>query len=186
MRRLGWIIVLVVAVLVAAAAAAVVLVRPNLEDGRDEADARWTPLRPALIARYKALSGVATALHDAGAADRSVTRDLDATLTRWSRFALLGPKHTDPAAEVALANELEEQARRLRANMFASEKLKGNEALAAAVAAFDQATVPQPQVRAYNRAVRAYESDRSGFFEGLVADALGYESRPVLVVGTGA
>jgi hypothetical protein len=186
MRRLGWIVVLLVALVVAAAVAAVVLVRPGLEDGRDQVDARWAPLRPALITRYQALSGVAGALHDAGAADRSVTKDLDGALRRWNRYALLGPKHTDPAAEVQLANELEQLARRLRANLFASPKLKGNEALATAVTAFDQATVAQPRARAYNRAVRSYEADRSGFPESLVAEALGYDSRSVLVVGTDA
>ena len=68
-------------------------------------------------------------------------------------------------------------------NYIASEKLKSNDALRAAIDAFDQAVVPPPTVRAYNRAVRTYQDDRSGFFERLVAGALGYDSRPVLVVG---
>lgn len=185
MRRLRWIVVLVVVLLAAAAIAALLLVRPELQDGRDRVDARWSPLRPALIARYEALGGVSSALDDAGAADRSVTRDLDAALSSWEGYAVRGPKHTDPAAEVATANELEALARRVRANVFASAKLKGNEALAAALSAFDQATVPQPAVRAYNRAVDAYEGDRSGFLPSLVAGLLGYDSRSVLVVGTG-
>ena len=186
MRRLRWIVVLVVAVLAAAVIAALVLVRPGLEDARDRVDGRWTPLRPSLIARYDALDGVATALRDAGAGDRSVTTDLDTSLDRWGTYALRGPEHTDPGAEVVIANELEELARRVRGNLIASEKLKNDPALAGAVTAFDQAVVPQPSVRAYNQAVRAYEEDRSGFFEHLVANTLGYDSRPVLVVGTGA
>ena len=60
MRRLRWIVVLVVAVLAAAVIAALLLVRPDLDDGRSRVDARWTPLRPALIARYDVLDGVAT------------------------------------------------------------------------------------------------------------------------------
>jgi hypothetical protein len=54
------------------------------------------------------------------------------------------------------------------------------------VQAYDQAIVPEPAVQAYNRAVRAYEDDRSGFVERVVAGALGYESRAVLVPGAGA
>ncbi|HEY8216046.1 MAG TPA: hypothetical protein VIH82_02860 [Acidimicrobiia bacterium] len=184
MRRFRWIVVLAVALLVAAIVAALLLVRPGLEDGRDRADHRWTPLRPPLIARYEALDGVAAALADAGAADRAVTLDLRGALDRWHRYALRGPRHTDPAAEVTIANGLEELARRIRANMIASEKLRTNEPLTTALAAFDQAIVPARALRAYNRAVRAYEDDRSGFFEHLVAGALGYDARPVLVTGT--
>jgi hypothetical protein len=183
MRRFRWIVVLVVAVLVAAVVAAFVLVRPGLEDERGRVDARWTPLRPALITRYAKLDSVATALRDAGAGDRAVTADLDSLLARWNRFALLGPKHTNATSEATTANELEGLARRVRANYIASEKLKSNEALRAAIDAFDQAVVSPPAVKAYNRAVRTYEDDRSGFFERIVAGALGYDARPVLVVG---
>ena len=184
MRRFRWIAVLVIAVLVALVVAAVVLVRPGLEDDRDRVDARWTPLRPTLITRYAKLGSVATALRDAGAGDRAVTADLDTALDRWKRYALLGPKHTD-AAHGGDARERARGtcARRVRANYIASEKLKSNDALRAAIDAFDQAVVPPPTVRAYNRAVRTYQDDRSGFFERLVAGALGYDSRPVLVVG---
>jgi hypothetical protein len=186
MRRLRWIVVLVAALVLAAIVAALVFVRPGLEDGRDRVDARWAPLRPALIARYEALDGVATALADAGAGDRAVTTDLQRELGRWQRYALRGPKHTDPATEAAIANGLEELARRVLANMLGSQKLAANEGLQSALRAFDQAVVPEPEIRAYNRAVRSYEDDRSGFFERLVAGALGYDSRAVLVTGTGA
>jgi hypothetical protein len=186
MRRLRWIVVLVAVLLVVAVVAALVLVRPGLEDGRDRVDRGWTPLRPALIARYDALEDVATALADAGAADRAVTKDLERELARWQRYAVRGPKHTDPATEVAIANSLEELARRVLANLIASQRLRTNEPLQAALQAYDQAIVPEPEVRAYNRAVRAYEDDRSGFVERIVAGALGYDSRPVLVPGAGA
>lgn len=190
MRRLRW-IVLVVALLVAATIAAptiaaLLLVRPDLEDGRDRVDAEWAPLRPALIARYEALDGVVAALREAGAGERSVTTDLAGALDRWRAFALRGPRHTDPAAEVELANRLEELARRMRANLIGSERLKANDELAATVATYDQAVVPQPSVRSYNRAVRSYEDERSGFPARLLADVLGYESRPLVVIGMGA
>lgn len=184
MRRVRWIVVLVVAVLAAVVIAALLLVRPGLDDARNRVDARWTPIRPALIARYGALGTVAKALDDAGAGDRAVTIDLDAELARWDRFALRGPKHTDPGAEVAIANDLEGIARRVNANVFASARLQANQPLKDALQAFGVAVVPQPAIAAYNLAARAYEDDRTGFLSQIVADTLGYESRPVLLIGT--
>jgi len=183
MRRLRWILLLVVALVVAVVAAGAFLVRPGLEDSRDRVDARWTPLRPSLIARYEALGGVETAL-DAVAADRAVAKDLAAQLERWDELALNGPQHTDAGAEAIVANELEALARRVRANILASPRLGNDPALQEAMVAFDQAVVPPAAVDAYNRAVRAYEDERSGFFEGIVASVLGYETRPVLILGT--
>lgn len=182
MRRFRWIVVLLVAVLVAAIVAALVLVRPDLDDGRDRVDAAWVPLRPPLIARYDALRGVATALAEAGASERSVTADLAAALDRWERSALRGPRHTDPGAEATTANELEGLARRVRANLIVSTRLQGNQPLLDAMAGFDQAVVAPANVRAYNRAARAYEDDRSGFPNRLVADVLGYDPRAMLVI----
>ena len=49
---------------------------------------------------------------------------------------------------------------------------------------YDQAVVPPPTVTAYNRAAGVYEDERSGFFEGIVVGVLGYDSRPVLILGT--
>lgn len=186
MRRLRWIVVLVAVLLVVAVVAALLLVRPGLEDARDRVDRGWTPLRPALITRYDALDGVAAALAEAGAGDRAVTKDLERELARWQRYAVRGPKHTDPATEVAIANSLEELARRVLANLIASQRLRDSEPLQTALQSYDQAIVPEPEVRAYNRAVRAYEDDRAGFVERIVAGALGYDSRAVLVPGTGA
>lgn len=183
MRRFRWILLLVVALVVAAVAAAAFLVRPGLEDGRDRVDARWTPLRPELIARYQALDGVATALATV-APDRTVTTDLQAELERWEEFALRGPRHTDPGGEAVVVNDLEALARRVRANIAGSARLANDEALMLAMAGFDQAVVTPATVEAYNRAVRSYEDERSGFFEGIVAGALGYDSRPVLILGT--
>jgi hypothetical protein len=164
---------------------AVVTVQPDLSDARDRVDLRWTALRAPLDTRYQALAGVATALHDAGAGDRAVTTALDDTLARWSKLALRGPKHTDIALEAKTANDLEALARRVTANINASDRLHANEALGAAKLAFDQA-VPEgfvPMKKAYNRAVRQYEQERSGTIHRLVAAALGYDPRPLLVVG---
>jgi len=184
MRRLRWILLAVIALAVVVVVAALVLVRPGLDDSRDRVDARWTPLRPVLIARYEALGGVAAALVASPVGgDRAVTKDLEAELERWNRYALRGPRHTDAGQEAAAANELEALARRVRANIQASDRLKNDAALLEALAAFDQAVVTPEPVEAYNRAVQSYEDERSGFFDSLVADVLGYDSRPVLVLG---
>jgi hypothetical protein len=184
MRRLKWIVLALVLLLVAAVVAAALLVRPDLLDTQAGADARWTPLRAPLAARYTALGGVADALVAAGEGDRAVTKELQAELSRWDRFALRGPKHTDPAAETASADQLEALARRARANVFASARLAADPVLVAAFAAFDQAVVPPGAVHAYNRAVRAYQDAREGAVNALVAKVLGYGARPELLVGT--
>jgi len=184
MRRLRWILVVLVALVVGGVVAAALLVRPDLVDTRDRVDATWTGVRAPLATRYEALGGVATALTTAGAGKRAVTMDLGTELKRWQAFALRGPKHTDPGAEAATANELEALARRARANVAASARLSGDPAVAAAFAAFDQAIVAPTAVKAYNRAVHAYEDARSGTIKALVARGLGYEARPLLLLGT--
>jgi hypothetical protein len=176
-------VLVVLVIVVAGAAAAVVLSQPELSEARDRVDARWTPLRAPLDARYEALDGVAVALTEAGAGDRAFTQDLEAALERWSELALQGDAHNDPAAEAAAAGALESLARRMRANVAASDRLNTNEALQVAIGSFDQAIAPPPAVTAYNRAARAYEDERTGLVRGLVAGILGYESRPQLILG---
>jgi hypothetical protein len=184
MRRVRWLVLGAVALAIAGAVAAVVTIQPNLSDARDRVDLRWAPLRESLDPRYQALAGVATALQNAGAGDRAVTTALDASLARWSKLALRGPKHTDIELEVATANDLEALARRVTANINGSDRLKNDAALVAAKLAFDQA-VPAGFVQmmaAYNHAVRQYEEERSGTIHRLVAAALGYDARPLFVV----
>jgi hypothetical protein len=184
MRRLRWILLALVLLVVGGVAAAALLVRPDLVDTRARVDATWAPLRAPLAVRYEALGGVATALTDGGAAERAVTKELVAELERWQAFALRGPKHTDPGAEAAAANRLEALARRAGANVLASARLSANPAIPAAFAVFNQAVVPPEMVKAYNRAVRAYEQAREGILRAPVAQALDYQARPVLVLGT--
>ena len=184
MRRLRWILLVLVLLIVGAVAAGALLVRPDLVDTRDHADATWAPLRAPLAARYEALGGVATALTAAGAGDRAATVDLSAELERWKAFALRGPKHTNPGAEAATAGELEALARRARANVAASARLAGVPGIAAAFATFDQAVVAPAAVKAYNQAVRTYQQAREGAIKELVAQSLGFDARPVLVLGT--
>jgi hypothetical protein len=182
-KRVRWIVLVVLALVVAGVGAAVVLSQPELSDARDRVDARWTPLRAPLIARYEALDGVSTAVTDAGAGERAVTKDLDAALARWSDLALQGDNHNDPAAEATSAGELESLARRMRANIAASDRLNTNEGVQVAIGAFDQSVPPPAAVTAYNRAARAYEDQRTGVIRAIVAGILGYESRPQLVLG---
>ena len=131
-----------------------------------------------------ALRGVVKALTAGGAGDRAVTIDLDAKLTRWEGLALLGPRHTDLSLEAMVANELEALARRVRANVDASVKLGTTPTITDALNAYDQAVVSIAEVKRYNQAVHAYEDQRSGTVHRLVADLLGYDARPVLVLGT--
>jgi len=183
-RRVRWLVLIAVAVIVAGLVVVVLSVQPGLSDARDRVDARWEPLRAPLALRYDALAGVAQALRDAGAAERAVTKELDATLARWQRLALRGPKHTEPEVEAKAANELEALARRARANVAASARLAPNPAIVAAFTAYDQVVVDPTVVRPYNRAVGTYESEREGTVNRIVATVLGFESRPRLVLGS--
>ena len=182
-RRVRWLVLIVVALGAAGVVAALVFVRPELADARDRVDATWTPLRVPLATRYEKLDGVVQALGDAGAAERDVTVALQRTLTRWHELALRGPAHTDAGVEARTADDLEALARRVRANIAGSAKLAANQPIVDALAAFDQSVPPPPSVKRYNRAVRDYEATRQGTIEAPVASVLGYEVRPVLVLG---
>jgi hypothetical protein len=182
-RRVRWLIVIALVLVVAGAIAAVLTVQPKLSDARDRVDARWSTLRSPLLARYSALDGVSKSLKDAGEGNRSVTKDLDAALARWSKLALRGAEHTDPGVEASTANELEALARRVRANIVASDRLKTNTALGTALGTFDQSVVSPPDVKAYNAAVRHYEDEREGAIHHLVATILGDKERAQLFVG---
>ena len=183
-RRLRWLFVLVVALAVATVVAGVVVVQPKLSDARDRVDARWLPLRAPLAARYEALAKVGQAFTTAGAGSRTVTKALDAQLRGWQQLAGRGDAHDQPGAEAAAANALEALARRARANFAASDKLKTDQGIAAAFAAFDQSVPPVAAVTAYNAAVRSYEHERTGIVHRLVASVLGYDDQPALVLGT--
>jgi hypothetical protein len=183
MRRVRWLVLGAVALALAGAVAAVVTIQPDLSEARDNVDQQWTPLRAPLGARYIALAGVATALQNAGAGDRSVTTALDDALARWQKLSLRGPKHTDIALEASTANELEALARRVKANIAASDRLAANPELGNAMVAFGEAVVPLLEISAYNHAVHHYERERSGTIHRIVAATLGYKARPVLLVG---
>jgi hypothetical protein len=179
MRRwVKWLALVVVALVVAGLVVAVITVRPRLADARDNVDHAWVPLRVPLIARYQALGGVVFALDAAGAKDRSVTKELTVTLARWQRIA----RTDDPGAQAPLADELEALALRVHANVAASDRLKGNQVLGAALGAFDQKVVSPPALAAYNRAVRTYQQRRTGTVAGLVAGIFGFGERPVLML----
>jgi hypothetical protein len=186
-RRVRWAIAVLVVVVVAGLGAAVLVVQPDLDHDRGRVDNAWTPLRAPLDARYRTLENVVKALGDAGFGERSVTKDLVAAYAQWSKLALQGATHTDPDVEATTANELEAQVRRLLANIAASDKLKvvaaPDQPLGIALGAFAQAIVEPPFVKAYNRAVDAYEDRRSGTINQIVAGVLGYKSRPRLLLG---
>jgi hypothetical protein len=180
-RRLGWLVLAVVTLTVLAVVLAVVTVRPDLADKRDRTDRAWTPLRVPLVARYQALAGVEVALHMAGAGSRTVTKDLDAALTRWRQVARVD----DPATQAPLADDLEGLALRVKANLVASPRLQSDPGVGAAVGGFDRTVVSPPAVDAYNRAVVAYQHARTGTIRGLAADAFGFGARPELKLGGG-
>jgi len=182
-RRTRWILLALIVALVGGAISLVVVERPKLDDARTAVDERWKPLRASdqLVLRYQALEGALSAFDAAGGSDRAVSKDLHAALTAWGRALRDGGAGTQATA----ANALEAQGTRLVANVFGSERLKGVSAVTDALTKF-ATTKPDPVlVAAYNRAVRAYEDERTGALQQPVARALGYDARPALVLGAG-
>ncbi len=165
---------------VGGAIALVVVEKPALDDARDAVDARWTPLRAPLVTRYEKLDAAQAALVAAGGGDRSVAKDLAGDLAAWKKAVADG----NPGTQAEVANSLEAQAKRLKANVLGSPRLFGMTALTAAIADFSSAAPPQPLIEAYNRTVRAYEQDRNDSLRKPVARLFGYDARPVLVIGT--
>jgi hypothetical protein len=177
-RRLPWILAILLVLVVGGAAALVVAEKPTLDDARDAVDARWQPLRAPLVARYEQLGTVLSALSTAGEGDRSVAHDLSDALAAWKKALADG----DVGTQAEVANRLEGEAARVRANVLAFQRLAQVGALTSAIAAFTNTAPPQDLVRAYNRAVRVYEDDRNDSFRKPVARLLGYDARPLLMI----
>src|SRR4051794_9125662 len=174
-------LVLVIVVIAGAAVGLVVTTRPALSDGRAAVDARWADLRAPLEARYDGLGQLAGALGAAGAGDRSYAVDLAEETARWQ--ALVGRSHRDAGAEAVAANRLEGLAARTRVNVARSVRLSRDAGITQGLAAFDASIVPNDAVESYNRAVRRYQSTRTDALKQIPAGLLGYEARPVLVIG---
>jgi hypothetical protein len=179
MRGLRWILLGLILVVVAGAVALVVVERPKLDDARTAVNAAWSPLRAPLRDRYDKLNTALGAFTDAGGGSRTVAKDLGAALTRWDDAV----KRGDPGAEASAANDLEGEGTRLRANVLASDRLKGVTPLTDALVAFDGSTPPVALVDAYNRRVRSYEDQRTSTTGTPVARVLGFDERSVLMIG---
>jgi hypothetical protein len=179
-RRFRWILLVLFVAIAGGATALVVIENPKLDDSRSSVDRRWIPLRVALVPRYEKLDTALGAFDAAGGTDRAVSHSLHAELKRW----LDTVRHGDANTQVQRANALEAQSRRLSANVFASERLRGVAPLNEAIAAFAAASPGTGLVTRYNRAVRQYEHEREGTLQRPVARVLGYDARPVFVLGT--
>lgn len=183
-RRSRWILLLLIVVVVGGAVALTFTERPKLDDAQTAVDTTWKPLRAPdqLVLRYQKLEGALSAFDAAGGSDRSVSKDLHAALDAWNRAL----KHGDAGTQAQAANVVEAQATRLIANAFGSERLKADPAVTDSLTQF-AATAPNPAlVAAYNHAVRAYEDERTGTLQRPVARVLGYDARPLLVLGAGS
>src|SRR5262245_528414 len=178
MRRSRWILLAVLLVLVGGAVALVLIEKPTLDDDRDTVDARWTALRQPLTTRYQNLDAALASFVAAGGADRTVAQDLQRDLTAWQRALHNG----DAGNQAAVANRLEGQGYRLRANVLASPRIAGSEDLVTKIGAFTSSAPPGALVRAYNGAVRTYEGNRDATLRTPIARVFGFDERPVLVI----
>ncbi len=180
-RRTRWILLALIVVVLGGAVALVVVERPTLDDAQSAVDTRWKPLMAPdqLVLRYQKVQGALGAFDAAGGSERSVSKDLHAALDAWDHARRDG----DSGTQAEAANVVEAQATRLIANALGSQRLKADPAVTQSLAQFT-ATKPDPElVAAYNRAVHAYEDERTGTLTQPVARVLGYDARPLFVLG---
>jgi hypothetical protein len=183
-RRTRWILLALLVLVVGGAIALVVVQRPKLDDAGTRVDTTWKPLRgpDQLVLRYQTLTSALTAFDAAGGKDRAVSKDLGAALAAWQRSLRDG----DAGAQAEAANRLEAQGMRLASNALGSQRIRADRAVTDSLTKFAQ-TQPNPAfVSAYNRAVRAYEDQRTETLAKPVARVLGFDARPVLQLGVGA
>jgi hypothetical protein len=182
-RRTRWILLALIVVIMGGAIALVVVERPKLDDARSVVDRHWKPLRAPdqLVLRYQKLEGALSAFDAAGGNDRGVSKDLHDALAAWKQTL----KRGDAGSQANAANAVEAQATRLIANVLGSERLKADKASTDALTTFATTKPNAALVTAYNRAVRAYESERTGTLAQPVARVLGFDARPILVLGAG-
>ncbi len=166
--------VLIVAAVVAAGSS-VLSARPDLDKAKHNVDTSWSSLAGQLNHRYVLLAAVDSTLRPVVGPIRSLVGDVDAALVRWHDAR----QHTDVAAQVAAANDVEAFARGLVATEAASPRVRGNAAALAALGQF----LSDPVRRAagdFNQNVTSYERERRGPVRAVVASVLGDGAIPVL------
>jgi hypothetical protein len=184
MARRVWRLALVVVLLLVVGAVMLALTtRPRLDDDRSAVDHQWTPLRAPLVARYDKLTGATAAFIAAGGGDRAITKDLLTTLKQWAGLHKVPSAKADAAKEATTADDLEGLGRRLRATISGSDRFRSVAPVTETITAFESTIPPPAAVKSYNDAVTKYEHARRGLLHRIVADTLGYGSRPVLEIG---
>jgi len=175
-RRIRWIALALVVVIVTGTVILVITVRPGLQDDAQEVRRTWRPLLQPLAVRYGTLPGVVGALDAAGNGNRDLTKQLKRRVDDWELLKTT----SDDSEQAKAADDLESLAARIRASVAGSFRLKGNDGLNKAIAAFDAAKVPPALLRNYNDAVLRYERNRDGMLRNIVASIDGYDAQPTL------
>jgi len=144
--------------------------RPDLKNSRDDVDARWVVLRPALDSRYALLAEANDAVRSAGGPEREIVTGIDTALREWR-----DDKRASVPTQVDDANALEALGRRLATSVTTSSRLNATREVTQPTNRFRGATVPVT-ANAFNRAVRDYEGARGGSLRRPIAALLGYRS----------
>jgi hypothetical protein len=144
--------------------------RPDLENARDDVNARWRALRPGLDQRYALLAQANAATKTAGGPERNLVNDVEQALVSWR-----ADKTKSVDTQVDDANELEALGRRLTNTVDQSARLQAIPTVVTRAGQFDQAQLPV-SATGFNQAVRDYENARGGSLRRPVASLLGYPS----------
>jgi hypothetical protein len=158
--------VLIVAVLVAGVVA-VFVARPDIESAKDDVDAQWAKLAPALTVRYDALAQADEPLKAIPGSIRTVANDVDTALQRWRQVEDGGAID----AQVRAANSVEAASRRMLVVVTDSPRVKGNNAVQQPLLVFIGTPAPDPT--AFNASVATYQAERRGPVRQIIADLVG-------------
>jgi hypothetical protein len=154
--------------------------RPDLQNARDDVNARWRALRPGLEQRYALLAQANAATKAAGGPERDLVSEVERALTAWQTDRT---KSVD--TQVDDANELEALGRRLTNTVDQSARLQAIPTVVTTATRFDDARMPVA-ADAFNNAVRHYEDSRGGSLRRPIASVLGFSSITSLDVPTTA
>ena len=158
--------VLLVAVLVAGVVA-VFAARPDIESAKDDVDAQWAKLVPALTVRYDALARGDEPLKAIPGSTRWVASDVATALQRWRQVEDGGAIE----AQVRAANNVEAASRRMLVVVTDSPRVKGNNAVLQPLGTY--IATPAPDPTAFNASVATYQAERRGPVRQVVADLVG-------------
>jgi hypothetical protein len=179
LRRLRRLVLLAILAVAAGAGVLFLTTRPRLDDRRATVERDWRALRPQVDARVDALEALDLQIRKAGPV-RDQSEAVAAAVHDW-QHATSGSGNLEDA--ILATNELEGAGRRLLAlSLDPHRRYHSLPAVLDAATQYATRALPRADVQHVNTAVARYDDARGGVLRRLVADLLGDDALPRLVV----